>query len=143
MANINTTRPKGPRFVNAVCTSVEDMGLTPTPFGIKPLIKFTFESEEVNEYGDNRRYTRLFHKHIYKFSALSIAVKSWTGRDLEREADHIDDVDFKAFEKLPAVLKLEPGNVKNGRRYENIIEIIGVDEDAQDTECESVCETNN
>lgn len=97
-----------------------------TKFGPKPMLRFTYESEEINEYGSKRRYTRLFHKHAHEKSSLSIAVKSWTGRNLSSEADDIDEIDFQTFVKLPARLTLEPGNVKDGKRYENIVNIEGV-----------------
>ena len=142
MALIKSAKSKASRQIDTLCASVEDMGIMNTRFGAKPMLRFTFESDEVNEYGSKRRYTRLFHKHNHEKSSLSVAVKSWTGRDLANEADDIDDVHFKSFEKLPARLTLEPGNIKDGKRYENIIEIAGIktaepkEECVPDAECE-------
>ncbi len=98
----------------------------PTKFGPKPTLRFTFESDEINEYGSKKRYTRLFHKHGHEKSSLSVAMKSWTGCDLVHDADEIDEVNWKSFEKLPACLTLEPGNVVCGKQYYNIVEIAGV-----------------
>jgi len=126
MPLIKSPKTKSSRQVDTLCASVEDMGIVETKFGSKPMLRFTFESDELNEYNSKRRYTRLFHKHAHEKSSLSIAVKAWTGRDLATEADDIDDVDFKTFVKLPARLTLEPGNVRDGKRYENITLIEGV-----------------
>ncbi len=126
MPLIKSAKTKSSRQVDTLCASVEEMGIVETKYGSKPMLRFTFESDELNEYNNRRRYTRLFHKHAHEKSSLSVAVKAWTGRDLATEADDIDDVDFKTFVKLPARLTLEPGNVKDGKRYENITLIEGV-----------------
>lgn len=126
MAIIKSGKTKSSRQVDTLCASVEDMGIVETKFGSKPMLRFTFESDELNEYNSKRRYTRIFHKHAHEKSSLSVAVKGWTGRDLATEAEDIDNVDFKTFVKLPARLTLEPGNIKDGKRYENITVIEGV-----------------
>ncbi len=126
MAIIKPAKGNSSRQVDTLCVSVEDVGIMATKFGSKPMLRFTYESQELNEYGSKRRYTRLFHKHAHEKSSLSIAVKSWTGRDLANEADDIDEIDFQAFVKVPARLTLEPGNVKDGKRYENIVNIEGM-----------------
>lgn len=128
MATVKSARPSGPRYVDAICTSVEDKGIISMKFGPKPMLKFTFESDEINEYGSKRRYTRLFHKHNHPKSSLSIAINAWTGRDLADEAEDIDDVNFESFEKLPARLTLEPGAVRDGIHYENVTAIEAVAE---------------
>jgi hypothetical protein len=140
MTTIKTAKKNSSRTVNALCASVEDLGVMPTKFGPKPMLRFTFESDEVNEFGDKKRYTRLFHKHGHEKSSLSVAMKGWTGCDLVHDADEIDEVNWKAFEKLPASLTLEPGNVVNGKQYCNIIEISGVKAEPAKPEPEPVIE---
>jgi hypothetical protein len=136
MPTIKTAKKNSSLIVNALCASVEDLGVMPTKFGPKPTLRFTFESDELNEFGSKKRYTRLFHKHGHEKSSLSIAMKSWTGCDLVQDADEIDEVNWKSFEKLPACLTLEPGNVVNGKQYYNIVEIAGVKTEAAKPEPE-------
>ena len=136
MAALKSAKPSASRQVDTHCNLVEDLGLKDYGFGAKPMLKFTFESDEVNEYGSKHRYTRLFHKHNHPESALSIAIKSWTGRDLAAEADDIDDINFKSFEKMPARLTLELGCVRDGKRYENVIDITGIKATGPKQECE-------
>jgi len=101
-------------------------------FGRKPMGKFTFESNEVSEYGGKRRYTRLFHLHTHPKSAVSQAAKSWCDRDLAAEEENQGKVNWQSFVGKRACLKLEPSLGKNGNSYENITQIRRVDE----TTCE-------
>ena len=130
------TKPCASATVNAVSLAVEDMGVMNTKFGKKPMVKFAFETDQVNEYGTKRRLTRLFHRHTHPMSAVSVAVKSWCGRDLAAEEDNVGEVDWQQFVGLPARLKIEPGKMKDGRRYENIVAILPPADDAPEAVCE-------
>ena len=66
------------RIVNAACVDVIDLGTVKTPWGNKPQVKLVFETDEEDQYGEQRILTRIFHKHTHEMSALSIAVKSWS-----------------------------------------------------------------
>ena len=120
-------------FVNAMCIDVEDMGVMNTTFGKKPMVKFTFEIDELNEYGNKRRLTRLFHKHFHPLSALSTAARKWADRDLAAEDENIGEVDLESFIDMPACIKIEPGAEKGGRRYDNITEILPLNDDEIET----------
>jgi hypothetical protein len=138
MKTTNTAKPSASPYINAVCTAVEDMGVMTTQYGKKPMLKFTFEIDELNQYGEKRRLTRLFHKHFHPLSALSVAAKAWCDRDLAAEEENIGDVDLQSFEDTPAKLKIEPGAEYNGKRYDNITEILPLDDDddAANENCE-------
>jgi hypothetical protein len=125
----NPAKPTASPYVDAVCVAAEDMGVMTTKFGAKPMVKFTFEIDRLNEYGEKRRLTRLFHKHTHPKSAWSIAAKSWLDRDLAAEEENLGEVDLTSFVDEPACLKIEPGAVYDGKRYENIAEILGRDDD--------------
>jgi len=106
-----TAAKTGPREVNAVCVAVEDMGVIDTKFGRKPMVKFTFETNEVNGFGQKCRLTRMFHLHTHPMSALSVAAKSWCGRNLAAEEQNIGEVDLQSFVDSSARLRIEPGAV--------------------------------
>lgn len=99
------------------------MGIMTTKFGKKPMVRFTFETDQVNEFGQKRRLTRLFHKHFHPMSALSVTAKAWCERDLAAE-EGVGDVDLQSFVDSTANLKIEPGAEKEGRHYDNIVEIL-------------------
>lgn len=105
------------------------MGVMATKYGKRRMVKLTFEIEELNEYGSKRRLTRLFHRHTHPMSAWSMAAKSWLDRDLAAEEENLGEVDLKSFVDEPACLKIEPGAMYDGKRYENITEILGRDDD--------------
>ena len=134
--NMTITKPGASRYVNAVCVEVQDMGVTTTKFGKKPMVKFTFEIDEVNKYGSKRRLTRMFHKHFHPMSALSAVAKSWCDRDLAAEEESAGEVDLESFVDVPACIKIEPGNVKDGVRYENIVEVLALNDDEVKSTCE-------
>jgi hypothetical protein len=127
--NAVKTKTSASRYVDGVCVAAENMGVMDTRYGKKHMVKFTFEIEELNEYGSKRRLTRLFHLHTHPMSALSIAAKSWLDRDLADEEEKSGRVDIKSFVDEPACLKVVPGDMYNGKRYENIAEILGRDDD--------------
>lgn len=128
MSSIDSAKPFASRHVNTDCVSVEEMGIVNMGFGPKPMGKFAFESDEVDEQGRKRRYTRLFHLHTHPMSAVSIAAKSWCDRDLAAEEEDQGKVNWQSFVGRRACLKLEFGAVKDGKRYENITEILEVRE---------------
>lgn len=136
MSNINAAKPAASLFANAKCIAVEDMGVMATRFGTKPMVKFTFETDQVDEFGAKRRLTRLFHKHHHPLSALSLAAKSWCKRDLAGEDENTGEVDLQTFVDMPACIKLEPGSVKDGRRYDNIVEILPLNDEGVEATCE-------
>lgn len=123
MSIINPTKRTASTFVNAKCVAVEDLGVMDTKFGKKPMVRFTFETDQLNEFGQKRRLTRLFHKHFHPMSALSVAAKAWSERDLAAE-DENGEVDLQTFVESPACIKIEPGAEKGGRHYDNIVEIL-------------------
>ena len=123
-------------FVNAKCVAVEDMGIMTTKFGKKPMVRFTFETDQVNEFGQRRRLTRLFHKHFHPMSSLSVAVKAWCERDLAAEEENIGEVDLQSFVDAAACIKIEPGEEKGGRHYDNIVEILPLNCDESEPACE-------
>jgi hypothetical protein len=135
MSIINHAKPAASLFLNTKCVAVEDMGIMTTKFGSKPMVKFTFETDQVNEYGTKRRLTRLFHKHFHPLSALSVAVKAWCARDLAAE-DENGEVDLETFVDVSANIKIEPGAEKAGRRYDNIVEILPLNDDEMEPACE-------
>jgi hypothetical protein len=130
MSSINSAKQSASRYINAHCVSVEEMGTVDMGFGPKPMGRFIFEGDEVNGYGGKRRYTRLFHLHTHPMSAVSQAVKSWCDRDLAAEEEDQGKVNWQSFVNKRACLKLEPGAVKNGQRFENITEILGSEDEA-------------
>lgn len=134
MGKINCTKPTASPYVDAVCVAAEDMGVIETKYGKRPMVKFTFEIAKLNEYGEKRRLTRLFHNHTHPKSAWSIAAKSWLDRDLAAEEENSGAVNLKSFVDEPACLKIEPGAVYNGKRYDNITEILAADDDYDVTE---------
>lgn len=136
MATINPAKPCASPYVDAVCVAAEDMGVMNTKFGKKPMVKFTFEIDRLDEYGAKRRLTRLFHRHTHPLSAVSVAVKSWCGRDLAGEETNLGEVDWSSFVDSSARLRIEPGAVKDGRQYENIVEIMPPADDAAEAACE-------
>jgi hypothetical protein len=124
METLTTTKPSAPSIVNAVCVAVEDLGIVDTPYGEKPQVKFTFESDVRNEYGQQRRFVRIFNKYFNDKSALSIAVKSWSGRDLAAEMENIGEVDLQSFVDDQMRLKLEPITTKAGKPFDKIVDFI-------------------
>jgi hypothetical protein len=135
MSIINPTKCAASTFVDAKCVSVEDMGVMDTKFGKKPMVRFTFETDQVNEFGQKRRLTRLFHKHFHPMSALSVAAKSWCERVLAVEEES-GGVDLQAFVDSSACIKIEPGAEKGGRHYDNIVEILPLKDEEIETTCE-------
>ncbi len=111
------------------------MGTVNTKFGPKRMVKFTFETDQANEFGSKRRLTRLFHKHYHPLSALSVAARAWCERDLAAE-DEDGGVDLQIFVDMLGLLKIEPGAMKDGRRYDNIVEILPLNDDEIETNCE-------
>ena len=138
MSKIITENPQASQYFKAVCIAVEDMGVMETVFGKKPMVKFTFEIDQVNEFGEKRRLTRLFHKHFHALSALSVTAKSWCDRDLTAEEENIGEVDLQAFVDLSARIKLEPGAEKNGKRFDKISEILPLNDDEAGMRCETL-----
>ena len=120
----------------AECVAVEEMGIVSMKFGRKPMIKFAFEIDEENQFGQKRRLTRLFHLHTHPLSAVSLAVKQWCGRNLADEVEYLGGVDWQSFVGERARIKLEPGAVKGDKCYENIVEILASDDEAWNPSCE-------
>ena len=111
--------------VNAVCVEVEELGMVETPFGKKmPQVKFTFESDALNDFDEQRRFVRTFNKFFNDKSALSISVKSWRGRDLTAEEKNIGEVDLQSLVGDQARLKLETVKTKKGRPFDKIVAIL-------------------
>ena len=89
MESQTITKPSASPTVNAVIVAVEDLGTVETPYGKKPQVKVTFESDVANDFGGQRRFVRIFNKFFHVKSALCIAVKSWSGRDLAAEMENM------------------------------------------------------
>jgi len=136
MNNINAAKPSASHYVSAVCAAVEDLGVISTKFGIKSMVKFAFDTDELDEYGQKRRLTRLFHRHTHPLSALSTAVKSWCDRDLAAEEECQGRVNWQSFVGTGASLKLVPGAVKDGRCFDNITEILPLRDEGAELDCE-------
>lgn len=111
------------KIVNAVCVDTVDLGTVKTPWGNKPQVKLVFESDQQDQYGEQRILVRFFHKHTHEMSALSIAVKSWTGRDLADE-EAIGALDLSTLIGRQARLKLQPSVTKSGASFDKIAEIL-------------------
>jgi hypothetical protein len=124
MENVITPTIKvSERIVNAICVDVVDLGTVKTPWGNKPQVKLVFESDEPDQYGEQRILVRTFHKHTHSMSALSIAVKSWCNRNLDDE-EAIGALDLASLVGEQARLKLEPTPTKNGGSFDKIIEFL-------------------
>ena len=124
METITTTKPTASPVINAVIVAVEDLGTVETPFGKKPQVKVTFESDLVNDFGGQRRFVRTFNKFFHVKSALCIAVKSWSGCDLAAELENIGEVDLQSLVDDPVQLKLEPITTKSGKPFDKIVDIM-------------------
>ena len=124
METITTTKPTASPTVNAVIVAVEDLGTVETPFGKKPQVKVTFESDLANDFGGQRRFVRTFNKYFNAKSALSIATKAWSGRDLAAEMENIGEVDLQSFVDDQVQLRLEPITTKNGKPFDKIVDIM-------------------
>jgi hypothetical protein len=111
------------KIVNAVCVDTIDLGTVKTPWGNKPQVKLVFESDQQDQYGEQRILVRFFHKHTHEMSALSIAVKTWTGRNLGDE-EAIGALDLNTLIGRQARLKLQPTVTKNGGSFDKIAEIL-------------------
>jgi len=116
--------PNASNIVNAVCVEVEELGTVATPFGDKPQVKVTFDSDVLNEHGGQRRFVRTFNKFFNDKSALSIAVKSWLNRDLAIENETQEDVNLQSLVGQQAKLKLEPIVTKSGNPFDKVAEIL-------------------
>ncbi len=124
MENVITPTIKvSERTVNAVCVDVVDLGTVKTPWGNKPQVDLVFESDELDHYGEHRILKRTFHKHTHPMSALSIAVKTWCGRDLEQE-EAISGLDLTTLIGEQVRLKLQPTPTKNGRTFDKLVDFI-------------------
>jgi len=125
METIEITPPQGTAetIVNAVCVDVIDLGKVKTPWGTKPMVKAVFETDLLDEYGEQRILIRAFHKHPHEKSALSIAVKSWCGRNLAEE-EEAGVFDLKILIGQQARLKLEPTLAQNGNSFDKVAEIL-------------------
>lgn len=117
------TRQGTERIVNAVCVDVIDLGDVRTPWGNKPQVKLALESDEQDPYGEHRILVRTFHKHTHPMSALSIAVKSWCGRDLEQE-EAIGTLDLASLVGEQVRLKLQPTPTRAGGSFDKITEFL-------------------
>jgi hypothetical protein len=81
--------------------------------------------------------TRLFHNHTHPLSAISQTVKTWCDRCLANEKEYLGAIDWESFVDKPACIKIEPGSVKNGEHYDNIAEILALnDDEVEKTACE-------
>ena len=120
---ITPTQQGTGRIVNALCVDGLDLGTVKTPWGNKPQVKFVFETDEQDAYGEHRILVRTFHKHTHPMSALSIAVKSWCGRDLEQE-EAIGTLDLTSLVGEQVRLKLQPTLTKNGGSFDKIVEFL-------------------
>ena len=116
--------PQASPIVNAVCVAVEDLGTVQTPFGMKPQVKFVFESDAVNDYGEQRCFVRTFNKFFHEKSALSIAVKSWLNRDLAAENEKVGEVDLQSFVDGQARLQLEAIKTSSGKPFDKVVAIL-------------------
>jgi len=119
----NITSSEATNVVNAVCVDVEDLGVVETPYGEKPQIKFAFESDQLDQYGEQRLLIRIFNNYALPSSALTLAMKSWCGRDLVEEKKN-GVVNLKSQIGQQAKLKLESVPTKSGNTFEKIVEIL-------------------
>ena len=125
MAIINVkkqTEQQAP-VINAVCVDVVDLGTVETPWGRKPQVKFVFESDQLNLYGEQRLLIRTFNKNTYEKSALSIALKSWCGRDLAQEESN-GTLDLNRQVGQQATLEIKATISKGGTPYDKIVGIL-------------------
>ena len=108
------------RTVNAVCVDVENLGTTKTHYGLKDRVKFSFETDEKNDYGEPCFVSRVYNTSMHEWSSMRRDMESWNGKKLtEEEAQR-----FKAASKVgqQCQLKLVP-HTSGERLYWNIDEI--------------------
>lgn len=120
---INPTQPASERTVNAVCVDVLDLGTVKTPWGKQPQVEVVFESDETDQYGEQRILVPRFHKHTHEMSSLSIALKCWCNRNVWEE-EAIGGLDLNNLVGQLARLKLQPTRTKNGNSFDKITEIL-------------------
>jgi hypothetical protein len=102
---------------------VVDLGTVKTLWGNKPQAKLVFESDLLDQYGEQRILVRTFHKHAHELSSLSVAVKSWCGRDLAQE-EATGELDLTTLISEQTRLKLQPTPTKSGGSFDKIVEFL-------------------
>jgi hypothetical protein len=111
------------REVNAVCVDVADLGTVKTPWGNKPQVNLIFESDVTDQYGEQRILIRTFNNYAHEQSALSVAVRSWCGRDLASE-EEAGTLDLATLVGLQVRLKLQPTLTRSGHLFDKIVEFL-------------------
>lgn len=86
-------------------------------------MELVFESDETDQYGEQRILVRRFHKHTHEMSSLSIALKSWCNRN-PWEEEAIGGLDLNNLVGQQARLKLQPTRTKNGGSFDKIADIL-------------------
>lgn len=120
MEDQTTAAVAAPHTVNAVCVDVENLGMRDTQYGKKEQIRFTFETDEENDYGEPEFVTRVYNAGMHEWSAMRHDMDSWNGRKLtEDEAKQ-----FRAQSKIgqQCQIKLVP-HTSGDRFYWNVDEI--------------------
>jgi hypothetical protein len=120
---VTRTQQGADRIVNALCVDAVDLGTVKTPWGHKPLVNLVFETDETDQYGEQRILVRTFNKYAQEQSALSGAVKSWCGRDLASDGE-ASEFNLTTLIGKQARLKLQPTRTKNGNSFDKSAEIL-------------------
>jgi len=120
---MNPTQTASERTVSAVCVDVLDLGTVKAPWGKQLQVELVFESDETDQYGEQRILVRRFHKHTHEMSSLSMALKCWCNRNLWEE-EAIGGLDLNNLVGQQARLKLQPTRTKNGGSFDKIAEIL-------------------
>ena len=104
---------------NAVCTTVVDLGLQQSQFGIKPKVLLSFELPDVlNDEGKPYVISRTFGASLHKQGALRPLLAAWRGRDFTPE--ELKSFDIGALVGKPLKVLIQHNASADGRVFANI-----------------------
>jgi hypothetical protein len=115
-------RPKTHRFVNGTCIGIQDLGDFEAHYGTVRRVKYTFRTNERDEYGEPHTVHRVFNDDMRRTAWQRKAIHAWLGRAIPN--DDVWRFDRKTLIGTSCRLKLKP---VNNSRYgvQDEVEIYG------------------
>ena len=104
---------------DAVCTNVTDLGLQPSPYGVKRQLLLQWELPHVlTDDGKPHIISRRFGVNLHKKGSLRPILAAWRGRDFSPE--ELKKFDVSALLGKPVKLLIQHATNAEGRTFANV-----------------------
>jgi len=94
------------RFINGVCTAIEDLGYFEARYGAVKRVKYTFLSDAFDEDGERSLVHRVFNDDMRRTASQRKAIHRWRGKAIPN--DEVRNFNRKTLIGTRCRLKITP-----------------------------------